>query len=132
MGVYNPIYLKDINIYDVFYNNYQLVIILPMEIHAPIIKIKSINKDEEIFNCIQCPHKHNYVYTLVKDNYIEYIDLIINNIFYKNIKVNKYPEFKNEIIYSTEVKNVDNFIIPWIDYHLFLGITRFIIYNNEY
>jgi hypothetical protein len=42
-----------------------------------------------------------------------------------------YPDFKDEIIMSTIVKDEDNFIKTWIDYHLNLGISRFIIYDNS-
>jgi hypothetical protein len=42
-----------------------------------------------------------------------------------------YPEFKDEIIMSTIVKDEDEYIKPWIDYHLNLGISRFIIYDNS-
>ena len=45
--------------------------------------------------------------------------------------VNKYPSFKDEIIFSTIVKDEDYFMIPWIHYHFKLGIKRFIIYDNS-
>jgi hypothetical protein len=79
-----------------------------------------------------CPQNHVYIYYLPISKNISNtnIDLIIeNNIV--NIKVNKYPTFKDEIILSTLVKNEDDFIKPWIDFHHRLGITRFIIYDNS-
>ena len=45
--------------------------------------------------------------------------------------VSKYPTFKDEIIFSTIVKDEDNYIKQWIDFHLKIGVTRFIIYDNS-
>ena len=45
--------------------------------------------------------------------------------------MNKYPEFNNEIVFSTIVKNEDQYIRQWIDYHYHLGVSRFIIYDNS-
>ena len=32
---------------------------------------------------------------------------------------------------STMVKNEDDYIIQWIEYHLSLGIDHFVIYDNK-
>ena len=48
-----------------------------------------------------------------------------------NTKINIYPNFKDEIIMSTIVKDEDNIIVQWIEYHKLLGINRFIIYDNH-
>jgi hypothetical protein len=63
-------------------------------------------------------------------NFTETVDIYINDILIKDLKVNKYPSFQNEIIMSTIVKNVDEYIVQWIEYNKLLGIKRFIIYDN--
>ena len=63
--------------------------------------------------------------------YSETIQLLINGEKVES-NVSKYPEFKNEIIMTTIVKNEDKFIIQWIQFYRHLGITRFIIYDNSY
>jgi hypothetical protein len=92
----------------------------------------SLSNSENYKNFIleKCPHSHTFIYHCLVDNYESEILLEING---KEIttKVNKYPEFKNEIIMSTLVKNEDNYIIQWIEYHRKLGIERFIIYDNK-
>jgi hypothetical protein len=45
--------------------------------------------------------------------------------------VNRYPIVTDEIILSTLVKDEDAYIIQWIEFHLSIGITRFIIYDNS-
>ena len=74
--------------------------------------------------------KHHFIYkSKEKVNYEEEIILEINNNIIKT-KVNKYPIFNDEIIFSTMVKNEDNYIKQWITFHLNIGIDRIIIYDN--
>jgi hypothetical protein len=80
-------------------------------------------------NRYTCPHGHTYIYTL-KTSYSQHIKLTIENDSFET-NVNIYPVFKNEIILSTIVKNEDNYIKQWINFHLCVGITRFIIYDNS-
>jgi len=78
-----------------------------------------------------CPHGHTFIYELlVQTKYTENIKLLINNKQF-NMKVNKYPEFNNEIIMSTMVKYDDNYIKQWIDFHYNIGVKHFIIYDNK-
>jgi hypothetical protein len=125
--MYNSIHLKEFDIYDIYHNdNNNLVIISPCE-NEPL----TIKYDNDQFNLFICPHKHTYVYVLEKSLSYEYkINININN---RNIEtcVNKYPEFKNEIILSTMVYNEDNIILQWIKFHHSIGIKRFIIYDNS-
>jgi hypothetical protein len=119
-------------IYDVFHNDMNnLIIIMPAESYPPTIEyINSKTKNNINFKLYICPHKHTYIYeSLIHTKYIKNIELLINNEKI-NIKVNKYPEFKNEIIMSTIVYNEDKYIIQWIEFHMNIGITRFIIYDN--
>ena len=109
-------------IYDIFYNG-KLIIIRPAEI---ALDIYCNNKKMNVYTC---PHQHTYIYTL-KLEYSPTIILTIQNKSFKTF-VNKYPVFKNEIILSTLVKDEDEYIKPWIDFHLRIGITRFIIYDNS-
>lgn len=125
--MYSPIYIKEYYIYDIFHNdNNELIIISPIENKQLEIKYK-----DEKFNVKICPHNHTYVYILNKK--IRFKSIILLNIDGKDIttKVNKYPEFNDEIIMTTMVKNEDNIILQWIKFHHNIGIDRFIIYDNK-
>jgi hypothetical protein len=119
----NPIKMDGFNIYDIFHSS-QLVIITPYIPTPYTIQYGSLT-----FELYTCPHKHTHIYTLPID-YIPTITLNINGTTIET-NVNKYPTFKDEIIFSTMVKNEDNVIMPWIHFHLRLGVTRFIIYDNS-
>lgn len=114
-------------IYDVFHNdNNKIVVIMPSECQPPEIKYMNIKLELHI-----CPHKHTFIYeSLIESVYNENVDLVINDKLF-NIKVNKYPEFKDEIIMSTMVKYDDNYIKQWIDFHYNIGVKHFIIYDNK-
>ena len=120
--MYNPIHIDEHQIYDIFHQG-KLIIIRPAEYPLDIYcnKIK--------MNKYTCPHNHTYIYTL-KTTYSPTISLTIQNQTITT-PVNRYPEIKDEIILSTLVKNEDAYIKPWIDFHLGIGITRFIIYDNS-
>lgn len=125
--MYLPIYIKEYHIYDVYHNdNNNLVIISPQE-DKPL----NISYNNDLFTTNICPDKHTYIYVLKREvKYKDIIKLTINDIVIET-KVNKYPEFKDEIIMSTIVKNEDNYIRQWIIFHKNIGVTRFIIYNNS-
>ena len=118
-------------IYDIFHNdNNKLIIIMPAEFNPPHIEYIN-DKLNFKFNLHICPHKHTFIYELLLETkYVENIKLLINDKIF-DVKVNKYPEFKNEIIMSTIVLNEDNYIRQWIEFHLNIGISHFIIYDNS-
>lgn len=118
-------------LYDIFHNdNNKLIIIMPPVFNPPHIEYINSNLNLK-FKLHICPHKNTFIYELLLETkYIENIQLLINNKIF-DVKVNKYPEFKDEIILSTEVKDEDNYIRQWIIFHLNIGITRFIIYDNS-
>ena len=118
-----PNHIPKYDIYDIFYSDSKLIIIRPME---SLLDIYIQNKK---MNMYTCPHKHTYVYTL-QIPYSKLVILQINDTII-NTHVNMYPVFKNEIIMSTIVKDEDNYIKQWIEFHLHIGITRFIIYDNS-
>ena len=127
-----PIFIQKYNIYDIFHNDInQLVIITPKNDTSPL-EIYLKTKKEKIEFVIQTDGRHNHtvIYYCNEQIYNMTVTLIING---ENIdcSVNKYPSFKDEIIMSTEVKNEDKYIVQWIEYHLHFGITRFIIYDNK-
>ena len=131
MNYSEPNYIDNFNIYDILYNdNNELIIIITPYIPNPYT-IKYITNENNIltFDLYKCPHNHTFVYSLNID-YFQKIKLMINDCIIETT-VNKYPNFKDEIIFSTIVKNEDDFIIPWIEYHLRLGVSRFIIYDNS-
>lgn len=125
--MYVPIKIENYYIYDIYHNdNDNLIIISPSE-RSPL----SIKYKDSIFTVHICPHKHTYIYVLKEK--IEYKEKIVLTINGKNIetKVNKYPEFKDEIIMSTIVYREDDYIRQWIEFHKNIGIKRFIIYDNS-
>lgn len=125
--MYSPIFINKYNIYDIFHNDInKLVIISPLEDNPINVKYGDVDFDLYI-----CPHNHTYIY--VSKNEVEYIKTIkldINNEIIET-NINKYPEFKDEIIMSTIVKDEDNYIKQWINFNLNIGITKFIIYDNS-
>jgi hypothetical protein len=130
--MFKPIYIQEFNIYDVFHSdNNDLIIVCPIIIKDESILEIFLHKDSYNlkFQSFKCPHYHTIIHTCTDISFTENIKLIINN---KEIvtKVNKYPIFTNEIIMCTSVKNEDNYMVQWIKYHMLLGITRFIIYDN--
>ena len=125
-----PIFIESFSIYDIFYNdNNQLIIITPYLINQ--YDINYIGYDNEVLTFVlhKCPHNHTFIYSL-NISYTDQIKLKINDYIFET-NVNKYPIFKDEIIFSTIVKDEDDFILPWINYHLRLGVTKFIIYDNS-
>lgn len=158
--MYTPIFIKNYNIYDIFYNdtgniiiiqsgnsqpiytpinrNRQLIYNVPIKIqerHGKINNIRMyINNRLLQFNVEICPHNHTHIYSLYNSDFLynenNIYQFIIDNEIIKT-KINKYPKFENEIIMSTIVKNEDKYILQWINYHNKLGITRFIIYDNS-
>ena len=93
----DPYSIEEYKIYDIFHNE-QLVIITPLI--DPHLEIQYMGSS---FNCNECPDNHTRIYFLTTD-YKEEIELQINGSSIKT-RVNKYPEFKDEIIFSTLVKN---------------------------
>lgn len=125
--MYLPVNISEYNIYDIFHNdNNRLVIVSPIESAA-----LNIRYEANSFFRYECSHRHTYIY--VSKGEIKYQSNIVININGKDIStnVNKYPEFKDEIIMSTLVYNEDNYIKQWIQFHLRIGINRFIIYDNS-
>jgi hypothetical protein len=125
----NPNYIERHHIYDIFHNDDNKLVIIGPYINDK--KIFYINENNIIlpFSALVCPHKHTCVYT-IETIYNKNIKIIIGNEFIETY-VNKYPSFKDEIIFSTIVKDEDNYIKQWINFHLNLGVSRFIIYDNS-
>ena len=124
-----PIHLPEYYIYDIFHNdNNNLIIIASAEI--PILDIYcDDNNDKKKMNVHKCPHNHTYVY-YVEIDYKNKITLNINNKIITTT-VNKYEEFNDQIIFSTLVKDENDYMIQWIEYHKNIGISNFIIYDNS-
>lgn len=131
INYYKPITLIEYYIYDILHNdNNELILISAAEI-VPPLKIQLFDDNKYIDFLIEiCPHKHVYIYILPCNIYNKEIIIVINDKKF-NVNVNKYPSFPNEIIMSTLTKNDDNYIIQWINYHMIIGVTRFIIYDNS-
>ena len=120
--IHKPNHIVNYQIYDIFYTT-KLIIIRPAESDLDIYV------NDKKCSIYRCPHHHTFIYT-VSIPFTPTISLRINNQV-MNTHVNRYPDFKDEIIMATLVKEEDNYIKQWIDFHLHLGITRFIIYDNS-
>ena len=122
-----PTAIQRFNIYDVFHNDQnQLVVITPDENDKPL---------DIIFNNLSfyvhvCPHGHTHIYVLNDVAYQNEIDLQINGVQIKT-RVNKYADLGNTIIFSTIVLNEDKYIRQWIQFHKNIGIDHFVIYDNS-
>ncbi len=134
MTTYKPIHIPKYNIYDILHNDRGKIVIIRAS-ETPPVMIKMTVDDKLIaFDIECCPHNHTHVYTLNSEIMYD------SNKIYKfmindeeiNTKISKYPSFENEIIMSTIVKGEDKYILQWIQYHIHLGIQRFIIYDNSH
>lgn len=132
---YIPTYIPEYHIYDILYNdNNEFIIITPGPTPDRVIipdrtRELTIRYDNQTFEVIKCKENHTFIYRL-KSNYSETITLVINGNSITT-RVNKYPEFPNDILLSTEVKDEDAYILQWIEYHKRLGVSRFILYDNS-
>jgi hypothetical protein len=107
----------------------QIVIIMVGDINPPAISYIDQNNILLPFKIYRCPRNFSVIYTLSVD-YKYSIKLKIADETIETY-VNRYPIFNDEIIFSTMVKNEDNYIKQWIKYHLKIGVTRFIVYDNS-
>lgn len=130
-----PNHIAKYYIYDILYNpENEIVIISPWEIKFNYKLILPNNETKEFKmyeNNTERSGHHNYVYRCPVEKYEPTIKLLINNSDIIETKVNIYKTFENKLIMSTMVKNEDNYIIQWINYHKKLGIEHFIIYDNK-
>ena len=124
-----PTYIKEYEIYDVFYNQHNEYCIIGPAFDTPTIKL--VLDNTFTFDSVVCPKKHTNVYRCKHETFKENINLIINGFVVKNVKVNRYQNFDNKIILSTLVRNEDSYIKQWIEYHLMLGVDAFVIYDNS-
>ena len=123
-----PTFIDKYNIYDIFYVNDHVHIITPTPSSYDDKMCKlNISCDEQVFYRTSIS---SLIYRLRCD-YKEYINLRINDENISHVKVNKYPDFNNDVVLATMVKNEDNYIVQWIEYHLYIGFTKFIIYDNS-
>ena len=106
--IYNPIFIKNYNIYDIFYNDRGNIIIIKPG-HCKINNIRMYINDILLnFQVEICSHGHAHIYYLYNETFVydenKTYDIIIDD---ENVttKINNYPKFENEIIMSTIVKN---------------------------
>lgn len=134
MTYLTPINIEEYHIYDILYScENDIVIISPWEqlYNYKLYQNGILKEFAKYENNVEGSGNHNYVYRCKTDSYEPEIELLINDKIKIKTKVNIYPTFENEIIMCTMVKNEDNYIRQWINYHLNLGIQRFIIYDNK-
>lgn len=114
-------------LYDIFHNGDTLVVVCPSEI-VPPPTIQLSGKDQR-FEVAVCPHRHTYIYTLAIP-YQPTVSLQVGESVLIDLPVNRYPAFKGEILMSTLLKDEDDYVVQWIEYHRRLGVDRFILYDN--
>lgn len=127
----HPISHLDYDIYDIFYNDCnQIIIITPYTRSAHRICL-CVGTVSLTFQYKIDPHRHTLIYYLDVPSYNnEAINLSVDGAMITTA-VNRYPAFTNKIIMSTIVKNEDAVILQWINHHQKLGVEHFIIYDNE-
>ena len=114
------------HIYDVFLVEDTLYIICPSHSNLHIgLKLKTETVSPKIFRCKQGMFTL-YSFTV---EFSEKYEIIINQKSYI-ISPSIFCNQENKIIFSTMVKNEDDYITHWIDYHEKLGVDHFIIYDN--
>lgn len=86
--------------------------------------------DIPTFEIHECRDGFGRVYVCKNQVYTENVTLNINGKDWST-RVNIYPSFRDEIIMSTCIKNEDDYIVQWIRYHMLLGVSRFILYDNS-
>lgn len=125
----NPIAIPEYHIYDIFYSDHTYVIISPLEVVHQDIHIL-VDGTKHKFSLTECPHGHTAIYTCPGDVYHAQITLSINDRSVET-KVNTYADLTNRVLMATLVKDEDNYVRQWIEYHLHLGVQNFIIYDNS-
>ena len=127
--IFTPVSPKKYDIYDIFYNDNGEYVLIKQIIPKKNFEVKLILNDSLYdFKLLQNVGISIYTVKAPKNN-TNTVLLKINNDEI-TVKINNYPIFENEIIMSTMVKNEDNYIKEWINYHSKLGVNRFIIYDN--
>lgn len=123
----NPLQFKKFIIYDIFYTEKILKLIIRKKKLLPDIHYKG-QKPKILTG--RGRHLEMVIYTFSMPTYEKEITVKINGID-TNVSVNKYIDVKNEIIMSTVTKDQDNYLIPWIEYYKHMGVTKFMIYDNS-
>ena len=119
-----------IEIHAALYNDLgQIVIVCPYPLSHNLYLLT--NDIKIIFNRYLCSHGHSTVFVLDDQIYDQKINIQLDNLDAEYITLNKYESCKDLSLMSTIVKNEDEYIIQWIEYHTILGIDKFIIYDNS-
>jgi hypothetical protein len=131
----NLICIDKFHIYDIFYREDYYYVICPngpgtlnnkfmTEPYGDLLNIKLNNKKFDYIN-----NDRTIIY-FCQEKYYPNIELIINDIKY-NITIELYPNLSDQdVILQTMVKHEDNIVLQWIKYHLHIGFTKIIIYDN--
>ena len=118
-----------IQIYSAIYNDLgQIVIVCPFQVSGKLYLLS--NNIKIVFNQYLCSHGHSTVFVLDNQTYNPKVNLQFNNFNFEIINLYKFESCKDLLLMSTIIKNEDEYIIQWIEYHTILGIDKFIIYDN--
>ncbi len=119
-----------IQIYSALYNDLgQVVIICPHTINQNLYLLS--NDIKLLFDHHLCSHGHSTVYVLDGQNYNETINVQLGNLDPECIHISISESCKDLLLMSTIVRNEDEYIKQWIEYHTLLGVDKFIIYDNS-
>jgi hypothetical protein len=114
------------HIYDVFLVEDTLYVICPLHSTISIsLKYKDKSVKPQVFKCKQ---RMFTLYSFIVEHSKKY-EIIVNANSY-SVAPSIFCHQENKIIFSTMVKNEDDYIVAWIDYHANLGVDHFIIYDN--
>tara|TARA_Y100000389_G_scaffold204768_1_gene259516 strand:+ start:3991 stop:5028 length:1038 start_codon:yes stop_codon:yes gene_type:complete len=120
MKVY-PNNIPEHDIYDVFYANGRIHIYRPP--NKPKVEVKLNGKVSKGYS----GHIQEYSFA---HPYVEKVELEVEGEKFL-VDVRTYDNLKDEVALCTMVKNEDNYIVQWIEYHLLVGFKKFVIYDNK-
>lgn len=120
----NAIHIPHLRIADVCFQQKLLYVFFYVD-KPPFIKINNISAHKVIscdqnLSCVQVfdiPDSKKYTITCEGRLY--------------PLEINRYVQQKSKFTLSTQVKNEDEYIIPWIKFHKSIGFDHFVIYDNH-
>ena len=117
-----------IQIYSALYNDLgQVVIICPHTINQNLYLLS--NDIKLIFDRYFCSHGHSTIFVLDGQAYNKKINIQVDDFDAEYINLYQYESCKELLLMSTIIRNEDEYIIHWIEYHSILGVDKFIIYD---
>ena len=131
--MYQPHPVLEKLVYDVLYNDENCYVIVCAR-NETFPSITGITVSDGLvhipFQRHMCGHGHTVMYVSSPYDFRSTISIHIDGTTFE-CPVSQYPSYPDEFIMSTVVKREDNIMKNWIRYHSALGVSRFIIYDND-